>query len=32
MPLNFGEVGYSYKTTVAVSADIVFKLGKGFGK
>jgi hypothetical protein len=32
MPLNFGEVGYSYETAVEVSADIVFNAGKGFGK
>lgn len=32
MPLNHGEVGYTYATAVAVTTDIVFQAGKGFGK
>jgi hypothetical protein len=32
MPLNYGDVGYSYETAVAVTEDIVFDAGKGFGK
>lgn len=32
MPLNYGEAGYTYETAVAVSADITFQAGKGFGK
>jgi hypothetical protein len=32
MPKNYGEVGYTYETAVAVTADIVFTAGKGFGK
>lgn len=32
MPLKFGEVGYTFETSVKVAADIVFAAGKGFGK
>jgi hypothetical protein len=32
MPLNYGEVGYTYGTAVEVTTDIVFQAGKGFGK
>ncbi|PZO33195.1 MAG: hypothetical protein DCE86_05410 [Flavobacteriaceae bacterium] len=31
MPKNFGDAGYSYETAVAVTEDIVFQAGKGFG-
>ncbi|MEN9907155.1 MAG: hypothetical protein RLZZ540_296 [Bacteroidota bacterium] len=32
MPKNFGEVGYSYETAVAVTTDITFFEAKGWGK
>lgn len=32
MPKNYGEVGYTYETAVAVTTDITFQAGKGFGK
>lgn len=32
MPLNYGDAGYTYETAVAVTEDIVFDAGKGFGK
>lgn len=32
MPKNYGDVGYSYETAVAVTTDITFDAGKGFGK
>ncbi len=32
MPKNFGDVGYSYETAVAISTDITFIAGKGWAK
>jgi len=32
MPLNYNDVGYSYETAIAVTGNIVFAAGKGFGK
>lgn len=32
MPKNYGEAGYSYTTAVAVTTDITFFEGKGWGK
>lgn len=32
MPLNVGEVGYTYETAVVVDEPIVFQAGKGFGQ